>query len=188
MEEVARYLFETGMLKRVRRSGWWAENVREPESVADHSYRTAIIAFILARMEGLDEDAASRICAAGVFHDVQEARLGDMHKITQKYLPPDHEVEKKVESDQTKDLPPQVRGSILRLQSLSGKEQEILKDADYLECAIQAREYAEIGHKGAESWIPSIGEKLRTRSAKKIYASMKGMSPGAWWSGLKRME
>ena len=27
MESIARYIFEAGMLKRVKRSGWWAEKV-----------------------------------------------------------------------------------------------------------------------------------------------------------------
>ncbi len=37
MESIARYIFEAGMLKRTARSGWWAEKVGNPESVADHS-------------------------------------------------------------------------------------------------------------------------------------------------------
>ena len=47
MDPIVRYVFEAGMLKRVARSGWWAENVKHPESVADHSFRTALVAFIL---------------------------------------------------------------------------------------------------------------------------------------------
>ena len=34
MKSIARYIFEAGMLKRVKRSGWWAEKVETPESVA----------------------------------------------------------------------------------------------------------------------------------------------------------
>ena len=43
---IARYLFELGQLKRVKRSGWWVAGVDQPESVADHSFRCAALSLI----------------------------------------------------------------------------------------------------------------------------------------------
>jgi len=188
MEKTADYIFEAGMLKRVTRSGWWAERVENPESVADHSFRTAVIAFMLGKLEGLDESGARKLCTAAVFHDMTEARLGDMHKITARYVKVTRELERKVESEQTEGMTAQVRDSILKTQELSPKEHDILKDADYLECAFQAKEYATIGYSGAESWLKTIGERLKTQSAKKLLNQMKGMDPNSWWKGLKRLE
>jgi hypothetical protein len=39
--DMAKYLYEAGQLKRVKRSGWWIAGVKDPESVAEHSFRTA---------------------------------------------------------------------------------------------------------------------------------------------------
>ena len=40
--------------KRVKRSGWWVAGIDDPESVAEHSYRTALLGYILASLEGAD--------------------------------------------------------------------------------------------------------------------------------------
>lgn len=188
MDSIADYIFEAGMLKRVARSGWWAEKVKYPESVAEHSFRTAIVAFILAKMEGMDDDGARKICTAAVFHDMHEARLGDMHKITARYIQITKKLERKVESDQLRNAPKQLQSAISGTLGLNDEESVILKDADYLECAFQAKEYMDIGHKGAESWIKTIETRLKTASAKKLLAVMKKKNSNDWWKGLKKIE
>jgi putative hydrolases of HD superfamily len=37
MSNIAKYLYEIGQLKRVKRSGWWMAEIVDPESVAEHS-------------------------------------------------------------------------------------------------------------------------------------------------------
>lgn len=188
MDEIVKYLFEAGMLKRTARSGWWAEKVRHPETVAEHAWRTALVAFVLAKMEKMDDDAARKLCTAGVFHDMHETRLGDLNKITHRYLTVTKKLEDKVEEEQTENMPKELRASLLAALELTGKEQEILKDADYLECAFQAKEYIDTGHKGAESWIESIESRLKTASARKLLAKMKKMDSNSWWKGLKKID
>lgn len=48
------FIFETGLLKRAKRTGWWIAGVKDPESIAEHSHRTALIGAVLAMMEGAD--------------------------------------------------------------------------------------------------------------------------------------
>jgi putative hydrolase of HD superfamily len=167
------------MLKRVSRSGWWTENIKNPESVADHSFRAALIAFVLAKMERLSDESANRICTAAVFHDMHETRLLDLNKITAKYINVERALELKVEADQVRALPKELKASILHALRLSDKEEMVLKDADWLECAIQAREYADIGYK-TEKWIGNIEKKLQTASAKALAKRLKKADPGAW--------
>ncbi|MGW3669151.1 HD domain-containing protein, partial [Streptomyces sp. NPDC005141] len=71
---VARFLYEAGTLKNTARTGWWMAGVKEPESVADHSWRTALIATIIAKLEGADPPRAAFLA---VWHDSQETRTGD---------------------------------------------------------------------------------------------------------------
>lgn len=63
-----------GLLKRVRRKGWVDRGVVDGESVADHSYRVAVMAWAAARAGGLDADRAMRL---GLLHDLAEADIGD---------------------------------------------------------------------------------------------------------------
>jgi hypothetical protein len=49
---IAEFVFEMGILKRMRRAGWWHVGVRDPESVAEHSLRVAQLASLIAAQEG----------------------------------------------------------------------------------------------------------------------------------------
>lgn len=48
LNDLTDYFFEAGQLKYVKRTGWWVVNVKDTDSVAEHSHRTSIIAFVLA--------------------------------------------------------------------------------------------------------------------------------------------
>jgi len=184
-DAIAKYFFEAGMLKRTARSGWWSENIKNTESVADHSFRTAVIAFVLAKMEGADPQ---KLCAAAVFHDMHEARLGDINKITARYLSAGKELERKVEREQVEGMPAEIRDSVIKALDLSDKEHAILKDADYLECAFQAKEYADAGNSGTMRWVDNIGKRLKTGSAKRLHSKLKILHSDSWWEGLKRLD
>lgn len=61
-------------LKDVRRKGWVDRGVADAESVADHSFAVALLAWAAARERGLD---AERALLIGVVHDLAEAEVGD---------------------------------------------------------------------------------------------------------------
>lgn len=181
IENIVKFFFETGELKRIRRSGWWTAKVSHPESVAEHSHRTAIIAFVLAKCEGVDEN---KLCAAAVFHDVPECRLLDLHKIAQRYVTYD---DLAVISEQLRLLPKNIKDSIRSLWHLSKNELDVLLDADCLEVAIQAKEYQEHGYADCADWISNAGKRLKTKSAKMLYQRMLRMRSNSWWQGLKKL-
>lgn len=49
-----------GVLKRVARTGWWFAGNKQPESVAEHSFRVGVIGSVLAMMEGADPARTAR--------------------------------------------------------------------------------------------------------------------------------
>ncbi|MCD4751007.1 MAG: HD domain-containing protein [Thermoanaerobaculales bacterium] len=85
MRSIVNFLFEIGHLKRVPRSGWGFTGVSHPESVAEHSYRTAVIGFILGLVSGVDAERVAILC---LFHDIEEARTSDLHRLAKSYLEP----------------------------------------------------------------------------------------------------
>ena len=81
----------------------------------------------------------------------------------------------------------------LEIRSFAGvgdlsKERIILKDADYLECAFQAKEYADIGYSRAMVWVENIGKRLKTRSAKLLHSKLRTQDSNSWWHGLKKLD
>src|SRR5947209_8295760 len=83
MNNIAKYLYEVGQLKRVKRSGWWMAGITDPESVAEHSFRTALLGYILASLEGADPQKTAMIC---LFHDLGETRINDLHRVAKRYI------------------------------------------------------------------------------------------------------
>lgn len=186
MKDIAKFLLEMGMLKNVKRSGWWMAGIKHPESVADHSFRTAAIGFMLAKMENADADKVMKMC---LFHELAETRISDIHKVGRRYIKP--EIEMTIIKEQAKMLPDEIGNELVNLMTEmeAGKTKEaiIAKDADYLECAIQAKEYRDSGYKLAQEWIDSVKKKLlKTRNAKIILSNVEKSKP--WWTGLKKLD
>lgn len=161
------FLYEQGLLKRYKRTGWQIVGVSDPESIAEHAYRTAIIAACVATMEGANPERATMLA---VFHDSQESRILDIPYISKHYLKPSSNEE--VTDDQTRGLP----GSVAKLLQDGVREYEDRKslaarcarDADKLECLIQALEYRERGYENVRNWIDTSLAALTTESAKRI--------------------
>lgn len=181
--DIAKYLHELGQLKRVQRSGWWLAGIRSPESVADHTFRTAAIAYFLALMEGANPERAAVIA---LFHDSAETRLNDLHRLGKQYVEWS-EAEERVHRDQTSGLPRDVRERLAGLfkdyHSQGTPESRIARDADRLECLIQAREYQEEGYAATDEWIDRSQGELRTPSAKRLADAVLRKSPASWRKG-----
>jgi len=68
------------------------------------------------------------------------------------------------------------------------KEGIIVRDADLLENALEAKEYLDKGLKHAQNWIDNIKKALVTNSAKKILIEIENSDPYEWWQGLKKAD
>lgn len=173
------YFFEAGVLKNQKHVGWWVAGIKDPETVAEHSWRAAIIAYVLACKE--KHANPEKVACAVLFHDVHEARLGDMHKITSNYLKKTKQVEQKVEKEQCALL-----GECgEKVYSLLENGGEIARDADYLEQAITAKEYYDIGYKATWEWIERVSQVLKTETARELCELLKKTDSKQWWKGLK---
>jgi putative hydrolase of HD superfamily len=63
-------------MKEIQRRGWKvAGGIDSPESVADHSFRMAILGAYLADSMGLDSGKIMRMC---LVHDIAESEIGDL--------------------------------------------------------------------------------------------------------------
>lgn len=188
MENLADFIFELAQLKKEKRTGWWRAGIKDPETVAEHSYMAGAIAFILAKMEGAN---AERAAVMGLFNDMAETRIGDLNKIAQRYVG-GKDVEKKVVKEQLASLPSEIKESLSKIMDEYYKEDTkegvIARDADLLENAFQAKEYIEHGYKSCEDWISNIKKMLKTESAKKLLNLMENGSSTNWWQGLKNIK
>ncbi|MBH1935856.1 HD domain-containing protein [Streptomyces sp. AV19] len=175
----ASYIMEMGALKRAKRSGWWIAGVKDPETIAEHSFRTAVIGAVLALMEGADPAKVALLCT---FHDTQETRIGDIPWIGRRYL--NAAKNEEVTADQVADAHPRVAAGIQAIvaeyENSDSLEVAVAHDADKLECMIQGLEYLEQGYRNAREWVDSTRAKLKTPSAIALAKAAEGMSSIEW--------
>ncbi len=163
-----RLLFELASLKNIPRSGWFKLNVRDPESVAEHSFLTGVIAFFIGLKEYGDVNEAAKACAAALFHDIHEARTLDLHKLARRYVKVDESrvIDEQLNFDE---------GFVVK--ELIEKYSDIVKDADKIELFIQSRIYSDF-NKDCEIYGRNI--ELRTETGKKLIEELKN-TDHRWW-------
>ena len=141
-KSLVRFFVQSGRLKREKRKGWVKKlGMAHPESVADHSYRTALMAMVVSDSRGLDTCKAMRLA---LLHDLPEALVGDT-------MPGERSAKSKVAGETkafaqlAKGLPGGLRTKYQDAwdEYVDGKSEEakLVRQLDKLEMAIQAWEY-----------------------------------------------
>ena len=182
------FFAEAGLLKKIKRSGWWVAGIKDPESVAEHSFRTAVIGYYLAHLEGVDP---YQVITMALFNDIHESRINDLHKMGHYYID-FKDAEKRVFRDQILHLDKRVSRELSTFRSeydqQKTKESVVARDADILECLIQAKEYYDRGFTKAKRFFKTAPSKLKTPSAKRMWQSIRSWDSSQWWQGITKFE
>jgi putative hydrolase of HD superfamily len=187
-KRIANFLFEIGTMRklpRMHRQMLLTDD--DSDTIASHSYRVAIIAWILANEEGADPYKTTLMA---LLHDMAEARTGDHNWVHKKYT---KLFEDEVHKDQLGTLPfPDFKELIDEYEIRESKESILAKDADLLDQVLLLREYEWQGNKEASIWLHGKGkqkgnaqlQKLVSKKAKDIGKAMLTTSPSEWWDDL----
>lgn len=183
---IIRFLHEAGRLKTLPRTGWQIAAIAHPESVADHSYRVGILAYTIAVLEGLPNP--ERAATLGLFHDLPECRLGDIPAVGRAYITTADPGQ--VAADQTAGLPEPLATGILGLidEHESAKRPDATaasrcsRDADKLDCLLQAREYETTGNQRTKVFVDTMFDALITPTAKALGQAALEVDPAEWWT------
>jgi putative hydrolases of HD superfamily len=187
---LARFIHRIGRLKSVARAGWLDRGVpREmAESVADHSYRVAMMAWLASpAVDGLDRD---RIIKLALLHDLAEAVTGDLtphdpaelegldaasrreklnlrQTMSEERRQAKRIAENQAISDLIADLGPEQRAELAalwqELEERTSPEAQFVKQIDILETYLQSREYlADYPGMPVESFKKEVAEVITT--------------------------
>lgn len=176
IKRLADFLFEVGMLRRTPRTGYQFLGTGS-ENVAEHSFRAAVIGFVLAREAGADPERTALMC---LFHDLAEARTGDFNYVNKIYN----------KADPTRALHDAARGTGLaevilsfwrELEEVQTLEARLAQDADQIDLILNLREEEDLGNRRATDWIRCSIERLRTPEAKALAQMIRETDPTDWW-------
>ena len=187
MKKIVNYFFEINNLKRIKRSGSWIAGIKDPDTIAEHVFRTAQIGYVIAELEKVDSNKVLLMC---LFHDNAEVRIGDHHKIMARYIDT-KKAEKQAFKDQVQNLPEligsKIENTFCEFNKKESKEAIVAKDADLLELAMQAKEYLELGYQGKQNWLDNIKLAIQTKTGKEMFEAIEKGSMTDWWQGLKKL-
>ena len=140
--DILDFLRYSSNLKNVPRQGWIDKlSIKNPESVADHSYSMAIMAMIISDLENYDSE---KILKMTLLHDLAESKIGD---ITPEKMAPENkmEIENKAFDEIIGKLPDTLQSQYNPIwkeyQDNSTKESQFVHQIDKLEMALQAKIY-----------------------------------------------
>ena len=182
------FFAEAGLLKKIKRSGWWVAGIKDPESVAEHCFRCAIIGYAMAHFEKVNP---FRVLVMTLFNDIHESRINDLHKMGHYYID-FKKAERKVFQDQIASfkgpIKKELQESRAEYEGQRTPESVVARDADILECLLQAKEYYDHGHLKAKKFFKTAPEHLKTRSARQLWKYIKNFDSSAWWERVVKFE
>ena len=177
MEKVANILFEAKMLKEIARSGFHFLGMGE-ESVAEHSFMTAFIAYTMAQMSP-DIDPF-RLIAMCIVHDLPEARIGDLNYVQKQYVKAD---ENKAVEHMIKDLPfgSSLAELLAEFNKATSVEAKLARDADQLALVLELKALKDMGYGPPQKWLPFVVKRIETPIGKEICRQILETNWDSWW-------
>lgn len=162
-------------MKKIQRQGWIDKlSIKNPESVADHSYSMAMMGMIISDMENYNSE---RILKMILLHDLAESKIGD-------YIPGQIDLEKKNEIENTaflkilKDLPDSIISQYQNIwseyQEKQSHESQIVHQLDRLEMVLQAKTYQDEGYskEQLESFYESAKKEITNPKLKELFINI----------------
>lgn len=74
MKKLLNFFTQVGKLKDMPRRGWVLRGIKHPESIADHTFRATLMAWVLGSKKGLNVE---RLMKIALIHDICEVYAGD---------------------------------------------------------------------------------------------------------------
>ena len=177
MKNITNFLFEVGMLKKTPRTGYQFLGSGQ-ESVAEHSFRTAIIGYILSlEEETADTNKTVLMC---LFHDLHEARTGDHNYVNKQYVTVDEE---SAVNDLAKGIPfgEKIIAVTNEFNAVESIESKISKDADQLDLILELKEQKDLGNRYADEWLHYAVQRIQTDTGKKMAQEILTTDSTEWW-------
>jgi putative hydrolase of HD superfamily len=177
MKNIVNFLFEIGILKKTPRSGYQFLGTGN-ESVAEHSFRVAIIGYLLAKNEPKAD--IQKVVLMSLFHDFHEARTGDHNYVNKRYVTVN---EDKAVNDLAQKLPfgQDIVSLINEFNSRETLEAKLSQDADQLDFILELKRQQDLGNISAGEWLKYSAKRLITDFAKTLADEIVTTDSSDWW-------
>ena len=177
MENIVDLLFEAGHLKKTPRSGFNFLGVGH-ESVAEHTYMTSFIGFVLAQIvPGIDALKLIYMC---MLHDLPEARIGDLNYVQKQYVTPD-ETQALADCTQTLPFGSLIEDLIEEFNAGRSTEAQLAHDADQMSLLLELKKLGDLGFDPPQTWVPTVLKRIQTDIGRQLADRILNSKHDRWW-------
>lgn len=171
-------LFEVGTLRHVPRM-WRQFGGHDFANVAEHSFRVAWIALVLAKWAGA---SSGRVVELALIHDLAESRTGDTNYVNRIYVRADHEAAMR-DAGQGTCLDQDLHELWNEWTKVETLESQLAHDADQIDCDFELREREVLGSEFPTliaDTRTAVRSRLHTEFGRQLFDRVKGGDPTRW--------
>lgn len=179
--KITEFLTTIGKSKKILRAGWIREKIKDPESVAEHSFQLSVMAMVSADQLGVDKE---KLIKMALLHDLGEVVTGDIvwsrgNIIDIKKRAEKEEIEKKGIEKVFKII----GGSneyvkiFEEMIERTSEEARIFWQLDKLEMALQALEYERDQNKKLDEFFINADLQIHSSPLRKIFKEILKQRP-----------
>lgn len=184
MKNLIQFFYEVGALRHVQRSHNM-HMLQKTESVAEHSQRVTLIAYILAKKTKADQ---YKVILMAAFHDLPESRTGDANWHQKEYVSQDEEKAWNAQLKLIGKGSSEIKKLIKEYRERKTLESQLAKDADNIDYVLTLKELALTGNVEAKR---RLKEDIRlshlyTSIGKKVIKAVIKSRPNEWYQGDRK--
>ena len=167
------FLISTAKSKRVVRTGWKREGIKDPESVAEHSFQLSVMALTFADQLGVDRE---KLIKMAIIHDLGEVITGDIVWSRGNIMDIEKRTNKEVSEMlgiikifKTIDQEDEYKGIFEEMLDRKSQEAKMFWQLDKLEMAIQALQYEKENGKKLDEFFINTDLQIKSTFLRKIF-------------------
>lgn len=179
-------IYEAANVKRMLRTGWQRLGDNE-EGVGEHSFMTAVIAYLLAKEINAHNDAnrsvsMEKIMLMSVFHDFHEGRTGEMDKVAKLYMT---RHEDKANEDIFKDIDNDLLTLLGEYEARQTLNAQVVYEANVIAFGVECKILMERGNTHAKEWMDANSKRVRLPESVDLMTSLAMTDSQDWWKDIR---
>lgn len=185
-KQLANLIYEAANVKRMLRTGWQrlGDNV---EGVGEHSFMTAVIAYLLARqINGQGDESRlismEKIMIMSIFHDFHEGRTGEMDKVAKLYMT---RHEDKANIDIFSEVDSELLVLLNEYEAKQTLEALVVYEANVIAFGVECKILMERGNTHAKEWMDANSLRVRLPESVELMELLSKTDSQDWWKDIR---
>lgn len=179
-------IYEAANVKRMLRTGWQRLGDNE-EGVGEHSFMTAVIAYLLAKQINAQSKkdrgvSMEKILIMSVFHDFHEGRTGEMDKVAKLYMT---RHEDKANIDIFAGIDDELLGMLNEYEAKQSLEALVVYEANVIAFGVECKILMERGNTHAKEWMDANSLRVRLPESVDLMTALAKTDSQDWWKDIR---